>query len=234
MYSSLRLVSIFTAASFLVAGLSAAAQDAKKDDEKKDEKKVEKKVEVKKEEKLVYGTPLPPQKIKRIDGRTVIVEQQVPDQDKILKFQQWAAQQQAQLAQTPPQQRFQRQAQFQQQYAQKARTEIYSLKEVEFVCTDNCKIRAMTPPFEYDETTAKPKVWTKKQLDALKAKDGNMKLPGYMVSMEDLRPGQMVQIYPQKLPPAVKTVPKKKDEPAAPEVRPEVVMLVVVQDIAQK
>jgi hypothetical protein len=74
------------------------------------------------------------------------------------------------------------------------------------------------------------KRWTSKELLALKK---GSKLPGYPAEYDILKPGQLVAVYLAKALPAPKGKAKglKVDDPVdVPGNRPEVLMIVVMQD----
>jgi hypothetical protein len=126
-------------------------------------------------------------------------------------------------------------AQRQMQLAQKMDTEIYSPKDYELRAAENIKVRTAMPPTEYDDK-GNMKRWTVKELKNLKK---GSKLPGYPAEYDALRPNQTVAVYLAKsvLPQAKNTKKgikiegiKLDDEKDATDKRPEVVMIVVVQD----
>ncbi len=126
-------------------------------------------------------------------------------------------------------------AQRQMQLAQRE-TEIYTPKDFELRAAEKIKVRTATPPTEYDEK-GNMKRWTLKELKTLKK---GSKLPGYPAEFDALRPNQTVAVYLAKQAFAeVKTTKKgiklqtgiklDQDEEKT-NTRPEVVMIVVIQD----
>jgi hypothetical protein len=97
------------------------------------------------------------------------------------------------------------------------------------------KVRTMFPPIEYD-SKGNLKRWTTKEIAALR---GSSKLPGFPASIENLRGGQIVDLYVAKIP-MKKTAPREKkkniDDDLAedPLLRPEVLMVVVIQEAPQR
>ncbi len=98
-------------------------------------------------------------------------------------------------------------------------------KDYDLRAAENIKVRSKFPPTEYDDK-GNLKRWTAKELKALK---GNSKLPGYPAEYDALRPGQLVQTYLAKV--SKEKTPKglKTEEPMEG-TRPEVVMIVIVQE----
>jgi hypothetical protein len=121
------------------------------------------------------------------------------------------------------------------QLAQKMETEIYSPKDYDLRAAEKIKVRTAVPPTEYDDK-GNMKRWTVKELKNLKK---GSKLPGYPAEYDALRPNQTVAVYlaKQVLPQAkntkkgIKLEGIKLDEEKEPgSDRPEVVMIIVVQD----
>jgi hypothetical protein len=216
----------------------AEKKDAdKKDAEKKKDTEKPEKPAKKKEEKLEHG-PVIQTKIlsmKPDSSRDFTIEVPMPDPAQLANLAAWEAQQMFSIRQSPnPQTYAQRMQQYQLQLAQKqARGEGYSLKPVDVRAKDDCKVRILYPPVEYDDA-GKLKKWTSKELAALK---GKSKLPGYESSYDTLKVGQFVDVYlakqhggPKDKWPAKGQQKKKKtddDEPMAPPPPPEVVMIVI-------
>jgi hypothetical protein len=114
-------------------------------------------------------------------------------------------------------------------------TQIYSPKDIELRAAEKIKVRTAVPPTEYDDK-GNMKRWSLKELKTLKK---GSKLPGYPAEFDALRPGQMLAVYLAKpvLPETkkgkkgvkiegIKLDPENEGVP----VRPEVVMIIVVQD----
>lgn len=213
-----------------------APKDEKKDDKKdaKDEKKKDDDKPAKKkepEEKLVYGQKLTA-KIKRIDAnsaRDFAIDLPQVDPMKVAAFNQWKAQRLIQIMQQQnPVQRSQQMLQFQAEMARKQNTDIYSMKEVSMRAAENCKVRSMFLPVEFDDRGF-PKKYTAKEIAALK---GGSKLPGFTADFDRLREGQVVELYLAKTT-GQPVAPKKKnllDDEDGPVNRPEVVMIVIIQE----
>jgi hypothetical protein len=124
--------------------------------------------------------------------------------------------------------------------AELAKKDIYTTKPYDIRAHDEAKVRAMTPPVEFDDLGFEKK-WTKKELEERKDKTG---LPGFPVEFDQLKSGQYVAIYMAKAPPKDKDKdkdqPKKKkkgpdDDPAPAEVksRPEFIMIVILPQSAK-
>lgn len=235
--------------------LPSWAQDEKKN---KDEKKVKKSIfadkdkktaakEPKdKEEKVSFGQAVTG-KMKTIDANSqkdFTIELHLPDPMKIYNFQVWNVQQKASLAQQQAgiatagdvNTRNQRVVQYQQSLAQynvaaaQRQRDLTSPKDFDLRASNDIKVRSSFPPQEYDDK-GNMKRWTTKDLLALKK---GSKLPGYPAEYDTLKPGQVVTVYLAKALPAAKGKAKglKVEDPAdvAAGNRPEVVMIVVVQD----
>jgi hypothetical protein len=222
-------------------------KDEKKDPEKKDEKKdpekkSEKKVEPKKE-KLVYGNKFYTKILgfKGDSNRDLTIETQVIDEKKVQDMQNWSAQRQQQLGQQYAKaamiQKIQDRinalnawqkdsANYQQELA-KRQSNVYSPRSMEVKAHETAKVRALTPPVEFDDLGVQKK-WTKKDLEERKDKTG---LPGFPVEFDALKSGQYVEIYMAKVAPMTK---KKKgpddDDPPAMKDRNEFVLIVITQD----
>jgi len=218
--------------------VEAKKDDAKKDEAKKDDPKKDDEKPKKKEEKVVYGQTIKA-KLKKIDAnsaRNFSIDVPQIDPNKVAQLKQWQAGEMNRIMRANPQQRGQQMAQFQQQMARKS-NEIYSMREMDLRASDTCKVRALHPPLEYDDK-GNLKVWTKKELAALKDES---KLPGYPADFERLLPGQVVTVYLAKGAEKAKGgekgkagEPKKKktddnDDDALMN-RPEVVMIVIEQE----
>ena len=223
----------------------AAKTDAeKKDPEKKDAEKkteakkdAEKKAEKKEVEKVEYGTVLPPTKLVRIadnSAREFAVEMQEIDPERVVQLKIWMMQQQVQMAQQrDPRAAAQQRLQYQVQLAQKQAREIYKPVAKEMRAVENIKVRTMFLPVQFDDN-GNPKKWTQKDIRAFK---GNSTLPGYPAELDALKIGQVVQCYLAKQQPksvakgpALKKKFEDEEEAAAGETRPEVVMIVVLQE----
>jgi hypothetical protein len=224
---------------FVLPQLPAQEKDKKADKDAKAEAKDPDKAEMKEkekkpaEEKLEHGPVIPTRilSMKPDSAHDFTVEIPQPDPQQMFQLQQWQAQQMMYIAQSRnPTEYAQRTAQFQQGMAQRiAQGAGYTKKPVDVRARDDCKVRMMNPPVEYDDA-GNLKKWTKKELDKLKDKS---KLPGYPANFDMLKTGQFVQIYLAKPPPAPKdkggTKKKKDEDPPEPmgDMRPEVVMIVI-------
>jgi FtsZ-interacting cell division protein ZipA len=194
----------------------AEKKDADKKDADKKDPGQEKKEAATKEKKPVEEKPEhgPVLKTKIVSmrpdsARQFTIEVPVPDVQKMAAVQLWSAQRMQQIMATPnPQQRALQMYQFQMQLSQKQANETTSLKAVDLKASENCKVRSMIPPVEYDDA-GNLKKRTKSQLDALR---GNSKLPGYPSDFDMLKPGQYVEVYLAKPP---KTAAKEKVDKAA-------------------
>jgi hypothetical protein len=197
--------------------------DAKKTDEKKDAKKEP-------EDKVVYGQTLTA-KLKRMDAnsaRDFTIEVAQVDPVKVNMLNLWQMNEMARIMRTDPRQRGAQMLLYQVNLARK-NTEIYSYKDMDLRAADNCKVRALSPPIEFDDK-GRQKVYTNKELTALK---GNSKLPGYPADFDRLSAGQTVTVYFSKnkdLPKKDAAAPKKKNADDDDPARPEAVMIVVVKE----
>lgn len=194
--------------------------------------------------KVAYGAVFTG-KMKSIDPNSqkdFTVELQVPDAQKIYNLNVWDAQQKISLNEQTlaiAQERdlpTKRQriinykaalAQYQLGLGQR-QNDLTSPKDFELRAAADIKVRTNYPPAEYDDK-GNLKRWTMKDLKALKK---GSKLPGYPVEYDALRAGQTVAVYLAKPLPASKTKGIKIEDPAEAAVskRPEVVMIVVVQE----
>ena len=209
-----------------------AKEGDKKEPEKKDADKADaKKKETKKEpeEKVVYGQTYTG-RLKRMDpnsARDFTIEVSMVDPVKVSALNMWQANEMTRIAtRVAPQQRPQQMAQYQRDLARK-NTEVYSPKDIDLRAADNCKIRAMFPPTEFDDK-GRPKVWKQKELSALK---GNSKLRGYPADFDRLIVGQTVTAYLAKTKSLSKgETAKKKNSDDDDQAKPEVVMIVVEKE----
>jgi hypothetical protein len=210
------------------------AGDDKKETVKEKKEKEKKPVEEKPEHGPVVKTKII--SMKPDSARDFTIEVPMPDPQQMFQLQQWQAQQMRHIATAPnPRDYAIRMAQYQQQLAQKQASGAgYSMKPVDVRASENCKVRIMHPPVQYDDA-GNLKKWTKKELDALK---GNSKLPGYPADFDMLKSGQFIEVYLAKVHgspkdkwqgPNDKKGKKKDDDPPEPmpEMRPEVVMIVI-------
>jgi hypothetical protein len=114
-------------------------------------------------------------------------------------------------------------------------------QDVELRAAENIKVRTAFPPREYDDK-GNMKVWKEKELKNLRK---GSKLPGYPAEFGALRPKQGVVVYLAKPPPTLTKSPAKKGnrfegikleaptktQEADPiSLRPEVVMIVILQE----
>jgi hypothetical protein len=247
MYWFSRGLGILVVLALLVPSWAQDAKDkpAKDKEVAKDKKKTEPKVKPKEEpadeEKVSYAGTLAG-KLKQMDANsqkdfTLTVYGKEPDpgqQQALLQQQQSLARLNFQLQTTRDRNTFislQMQiAQTRQQIAQ-TQTKLFRTKEidVDLRAADNIKVRANFPPTEYDDK-GNLKRWTAKELKALK---GKSKLPGYPAEYDALRPGQGIQVYLAKaLPKGQPKGLKAGDDPVETK-RPEVVMIVIMQEAQQ-
>jgi hypothetical protein len=223
----------------------AAKKDvaAKKGDKKdKDEDPADpKKGEVKKE-KLVWGSEFAG-KVKEMSQNsqrdlTIEIQIQVPNID---GQRDWAnhkaswARRQAEIFRDPnPVNRANALADLQRQIAQYKPNIVKNIpKDVPIRATEDCKVRSLFPPLEYDDK-GNLKKWTAKDLAEMR-KDG---LPGYPADFETLQAGQIVKVYlkkqaaPQPAPKGGKAPNiKLDDDPNLGQTpRAEAVMLLIMQN----
>ena len=232
-------------------------KDAKKDEDKKDDEKDKKKDSKKDEEKLVFGQTITA-RLKRMDANSAhdfAIEVPQVDPMKVYQLNMWKNTEMARIMSGPPPrtpqavaQRNQQMMQFQMNLTRKQNNEIYSLKEVEMRAAENCKVRAMAPPIEFDDK-GRLKTYTQKELKELR---GTSKLPGYPADFDRLSAGQMITVYLAK-PPAkekgekiskgdkgdkadkgegIAFKKKNLDDDDALMAKPEAVMILVVQEVA--
>jgi len=217
----------------------------KKDDDKKDEKKTDEKKVVEKtkkkepkteSEESVLSNPFLKGKVRRVDsnstkGFTIAVP--VEDPMKIFQINVWKMNEMNRIAQINPKEvanRVQQMTRFQLQLALKLNNDIYSNKDVDLRAGDMCKVRALSPPIEFDDK-GKLKIYKQKELKALR---GTSKLPGFPAEFDRLAEGQIVTVYLVKPKVTAKgdtasSKKKKIDDEDAPS-RPEAVMIVVEQE----
>jgi hypothetical protein len=93
------------------------------------------------------------------------------------------------------------------------------------VVGDDVKVRRMTLPVDFDDK-GKPKKYTQKEKDELRGPD--KKLPGYTAGLEDLKAGQLIDVYLVRKAGAPKN-PKDKD--AMAEYEPRASMIVIITDV---
>lgn len=181
-----------------------------------------------KEDKVSYGQYFSG-KIKTIDAnsqKNFAVEIQVPDPQKIYEFNTWKAQQLLSISRnTNPASAQQALFQYNQQMLQRQQN-LSSPKDIDVQASANIKVRTNFPPEEYDDK-GNLKRWTAKELQALKK---GSKLPGYPAEYDVLKPGQLVAVYLAKTHAAPKAKGLKIADPAEVAERPEVVMIVVLQN----
>jgi hypothetical protein len=247
MYWFSRILGVLIVLALLLPSWAQDAKDKPAKDKKeavKDKKKTDPKVKAKEdgepEEKVSYGGTLPG-KLKQMEANsqkdfTLTVYGKEPDpaqQQELVRLTNQLAVQQAQLRQylLSKDVNSARQRQLDiiatNNAIAQTKLKLFRTKEidVELRAADNVKVRSNFPPVEYDDK-GNLKRWTAKELKALK---GNSKLPGYPAEYDALRPGQGIQVYLAKALP--KTAPKglKTEEPKET-MRPEVVMILIVQE----
>jgi hypothetical protein len=234
-----QLIGLLALVLYLLPALTAQEEKkvADKSDEKKEEKTEPEKKKEPAEEKFVYGVCVPRVKLLRSEGGEFSIEVQVLDPQKVYDMEVWKVGQLQNLArQTNPQQYAQQFAQYQVQLAQRVLT---SPKSVDVKAGEGMKVRLMNPPLLYDDQ-GNLKKWTAKTLAAYR---GKSKWPGtYPGEVDMLKPGQWVDVYISKssvpTPPKGPARPKKKGdveaEIAAATMKPEVVLIVVIQEAPWK
>jgi hypothetical protein len=181
------------------------------------------------EEKLVYGQVLKA-KLKRMDAnsaREFTIEVPTLDKKKVIELEIWKQQQLADIARQAPQNVAGRVAQYKNELAQKS---IYSMVDQDVRAADNMKVRSNFPPVVYDDR-GNLKQWKQKELAALR---GKTKLPGYPAEFDALRPGQFVEVYMAKTKtPTAKGKGIKLDDEDLRD-RPEVVMVLILQEAPKR
>ena len=111
----------------------------------------------------------------------------------------------------------------------KAPDELLYDSEASLRLVDNAKYRIATPPVEYDDK-GNIKKYTAKELAALRGTGG---LPGYTADKDQLRVGKIFEVYLAGT--GTKGPARKKDDDellAAPN-RPEVVMVLILQEFTK-
>jgi hypothetical protein len=217
----------------------------KKDDEKKDSKKEEKKK--KPIEKMpAYGQVIRT-KILSVNGasnRDFTIELQEVDPKKVLDLNNWKAQRTSQLAQQQfnastqkdVNQRIQQLANYQrdllnfQNEAAKRSTQIYSTKPLEVRGHEDAKVRTLFLPVQFDDQGF-PKKWTEKEKKEFR---GETLIPGYPSDFDQIKSGQVIDLYLFKKPAPAKGEPKKKkgpdDDPMPMVGAPEFILLVIITE----
>jgi hypothetical protein len=99
--------------------------------------------------------------------------------------------------------------------------------DIELQAAEDMKVRLLQPPVAFDDN-GKPKKYTKKELDELKGPD--KKLPGYTAAFENLRPGQVVEVYLAKKKDSSKPSVKDPDKDTKSDNRPFVTMIVIQRE----
>ena len=101
-------------------------------------------------------------------------------------------------------------------------------QNVDLTAADDIKVRVPKPPAAFDDK-GNPKKYSAKELRELKGKEN---LPGYTGDFENVRSGQVVQVYLAKTKEALKPPPKKKkgEEQDSPDTKPQVTMIVILVD----
>lgn len=232
--------------------------EAKKTDEpkKKEEPDKKKEKDEPKKEKLEYSS-MWSGKIISVNGRDLTVEKKELDPKKYQDAVMWQAQRMQQINQAFAQatQQYQQgmaskdikaRVAAQQNYAkaqlnyqndvakmtmEMAKKDVSTAKPYDVRGHDDAKVRAMTPPVEFDDLGFEKK-WTKKELEELRDKTG---LVGFPTDFDQLKSGQYVDIYMAKAAPKEKDQPKKKkadDDPPEVKARPEAIMIVIRQQPA--
>ena len=99
-------------------------------------------------------------------------------------------------------------------------------QKVQLPVSDDVKVRRMNLPVDFDDK-GKPKRYTQKERDELRGPD--KKLPGYMAALDDLKPGQFVEVQLVRKAGQPKN-PKDKD--ALAEYQPQIALIVIITDVA--
>ncbi len=101
-------------------------------------------------------------------------------------------------------------------------------QDVDLTAADDIKVRIPRPPAAFDDK-GNPKKYSAKELRELKG-PGN--LPGYTGDFDNVRTGQVVQVYLAKKKEALKPPPKKKkgEEQDPTDTKPLVSMIVILVD----
>jgi hypothetical protein len=234
----MRLLAGTMSLTFLVL-LPRLGADDKKEPAQPDAKETGKNESAKKdakkqlEEKLLQHPSLTG-RVKRMDAnsaREFTIDVPQVDPNKVYQLNLWKMTEMNRILRIPfnqPLQRAQQLAMYNYQLARKENTEIYSPKEMEMRAADGCKVRALSPPTEFDDK-GRLKTFSQKELSALR---GNSKLPGYAADFDRLNVGQTVTVYLAK----AKDQPKKeagaprKKNPDDDDAKPEVVLIVIMQE----
>ncbi|MCI0379329.1 MAG: hypothetical protein L0215_17100 [Gemmataceae bacterium] len=205
-----QLVSFLAVALFLLPGVTAQDKDKKQPDkeEKKDDKKDAKGEDAKGKKKksdpkmkdepdedtVVFGQYITGQ-IAQFDSnsaRDFAVTLPYANPLKIQEFNLWKWQRYSMIMQSD---KATRAADMQEFYVElvKKQNELKStINQLDLRAGDGCKVRSNFLPQEFDDK-GNPKIWTKKDIDALRKKSG--KLPGFPADFDQLRQGQIVTVY---------------------------------------
>jgi hypothetical protein len=188
-----------------------------------------------KKEKFEYATPPIAGKITKLDDATKNFSVQIDygqrDPQRVMNNQNHYARRILEISQDRNPQNRQRQLMelqldMQRRYADEV---VKKSQTVDFMADDNMKVRIKDAPTEYDDK-GNPKKHTKAELKELKGPDPS--LPGYTAEFEQVKVGQLIQVYLPK-PKQTKAKAKSDDDDVAP-TRPKAVMLLIVADRKSK
>jgi hypothetical protein len=98
-------------------------------------------------------------------------------------------------------------------------------QRIDLPVSDDIKVRRMMLPVEFDDK-GKPKRYTQKEKDELRGSD--KKLPGYTAALDDLKPGQFVEVFLVRKAGMPKNL---KDKDALAEYQPQIAMIVIITDV---
>ncbi|MCI0639692.1 MAG: hypothetical protein L0Y72_05340 [Gemmataceae bacterium] len=229
-----QLICFLTVALFLLPGVTAQDKDKKQPDkeEKKDDKKKDGKDEKKDakdegpkgkkkksdpkvkdepdEEKVLFGQVVTGQ-IAQFDSnsaRDFAITLPFANPLKIQEFNLWRWQRYSTIMLGDKATRLADMQEFYVELVKKQNELKGTLNQLDLRAGEGCKVRSNFLPQEFDDK-GNPKIWTKKDVDALRKKSG--KLPGFPADFDQLRQGQIVTVY------LAKQEKKEKDKSATGE-----------------
>lgn len=209
-----------------------AAKDAKKTDDK-----TKKKV-TKKEAAVVYGQTISGE-LKRYDNGTAhafVISVPEKDPKKVYDVNVWQAGELARINSSAVRSaqdainRARQMSEFQVHLARKLAKDIYTNKEMDYRLADDCKVRRLSLPVEFD-LKGQPMKRSAKELRELR---GSGRLPGYAAALDQLEVGQQVKIYLAKTKNSAKgssanSKKKSRDDEDEPVAKPPVVMVLILK-----
>ena len=220
----------------------ADKKNADKKDAAKDAKKTDaaaKKKPAKKEAAVVYGQTVSGE-LKRYDSgaaHSFVIAVPEKDKKKVNEVYVWQANELARINSSPVRSaqdainRARQMSEFQINLARKYAKDIYTNKDVDYRLANDCKVRRLTLPVEFD-LKGQPMKRSAKELRALR---GSGRLPGYAATLDQLEAGQQVKIYLAKTKHAKGTSKSKnRDDDDEPVVKPPVVMVLITKAAPQK